>query len=126
MITVEPMDSLELRQLVVAAIESMKGQDIAELDVRKLTDVTDYMVIASGRSRRQVLAIAEKVITTCKQRGMRPLGIEGEDTGDWVLVDLVDVVVHIMEPEIRDYYQLEKLWTGHEAPGRPGERLIHS
>jgi len=120
------MASRTLCKLVVNAIEGVKGQDIVELDVRKLTDVTDYMVIASGRSRRQVMAIAQKVIEACRQQGVRPLGTEGEKTGDWVLVDLVDVVVHIMEPEIRDYYQLEKLWTGHEAPGQPGERLIGS
>ena len=109
------MNSRTQCKLVVEAIEALKGQNIVELDVRKLTDLTDYMIIASGRSRRQVIAIAENVIQAAKNVGIRPLGSEGEETGDWVLVDLVDVVVHIMEPETRDYFQLEKLWTGHES-----------
>ena len=109
------MDSRTLCKLVVDAIEALKGTDIVEIDVRKLTDMTDFMIIASGRSRRQVIAIAENVSTCAKQAGIRPLGTEGEATGDWVLVDLTDVVVHIKEPKTRDYYQLEKLWTGHES-----------
>ncbi len=111
------MDSRQMCTLVVAAIEDLKGQDIVEIDVRRLTDLTDYMIIASGRSKRQVIAIAEQVVQAAKDAGLRPLGSEGEDTGDWVLVDLVDVVVHIMEPETRDYYQLEKLWSGHDTLG---------
>ncbi len=110
-----PMNSRAVCKIVVEAIEDLKGRDIVELDVRKLTDMTDYMIIASGRSRRQVIAISEKVIEASKQAGVRPLGMEGEKVGDWVLIDLVDVVVHIMEPEIREYYQLEKLWAGNST-----------
>ncbi len=109
------MNSQTLCKLVVAAIEALKGTAIVELDVRKLTDMTDYMIIASGRSKRQVIAIAENVALMAKQAGIRPLGTEGETVGDWVLVDLTDVIVHIMDPKTREYYQLEKLWTGHEA-----------
>ena len=101
----------DLNALVVDAIEELKGQDVVELDVRRLTDVTDRMVIASGRSDRQVKAIAENVLAKAKAAGVRPLGVEGLERGEWVLVDLCDVVVHIMQPDTREYYQLEKLWT---------------
>jgi ribosome-associated protein len=106
------MDSQALRELVVNAVEELKGQDVVELDVRKLTDVTDCFVIASGRSDRQVRAIAENVIEKAKAAGVRPMGVEGLDKGEWVLVDLCDVVLHVMQPETREYYQLEKLWSG--------------
>lgn len=106
------MHSNDLNALVVDAIEELKGQDVVELDVRQLTDMTDRMVIASGRSDRQVRAIAENVVRRAKEAGMKPLGVEGLDLGEWVLVDLCDVIVHLMQPETRDYYQLEKLWTG--------------
>ncbi len=117
-----PMNSRAQCKLIVDAIEALKGQNIVELDVRKLTDVTDYMIVASGRSRRQVIAIAEKVIQAAKDAGIRPLGSEGLETGDWVLVDLVDVIVHVMDPQTREYFQLEKLWTEHEpaTEGRTG------
>jgi ribosome-associated protein len=88
---------------VVDAIEDLKGADVACLDVRELTDVTEFMVIASGRSNRQVSAIAEHVIEKAKAAGMRPRGGEGLEPGEWVLVDLCDVVVHIMQKESRDY-----------------------
>jgi ribosome-associated protein len=106
------MDSQALRELVVNAVEELKGQDVVELDVRKLTDVTDCFVIASGRSGRQVKAIAENVIEKAKAAGVRPMGVEGLAKGEWVLVDLCDVVLHVMQPETREYYQLEKLWSG--------------
>ena len=111
------MDSQALRELAVAAVEELKGQDVVELDVRRLTDVTDFLVIASGRSDRQVKAIAENVIEKAKSAGVRPMGVEGLDRGEWVLVDLCDVVVHVMQPDTREYYQLEKLWSGMEDLG---------
>ncbi len=113
----KPLNSRALTTLVIESIEAMKGENIVELDVRTLTDVTDYMIVASGRSKRQVMAIAENVVQAAKRSGSPALGTEGEKSGDWVLVDLVDVIVHIMEPEVREYYQLEKLWTGHAHPG---------
>lgn len=109
------IDSRRLSSLMVEAIEELKGQDIVELDVGQLTDVTDFMIIASGRSDRQVRAVAENVIKRAKAEGLRPMGVEGLDRGEWVLVDLCDVVVHIMQPDTREYYQLEKLWSGLEA-----------
>jgi ribosome-associated protein len=99
-----------LKDLVVDAIEDRKGLDISVLDVRKLTDITDYMIIATGRSSRQVRALAEHVIVKAKEHGVKPLGSEGMNDGEWALVDLIDVVVHVMHPDTRDLYQLEKLW----------------
>jgi ribosome-associated protein len=93
----------------------LKANDLRVLDVRKLTDVTDYMIIASGRSGRHVRAIAENVVEQSKKKKHQPLGVEGLSQGEWVLVDLCDVVVHVMVPETREFYQLEKLW-GRETP----------
>lgn len=105
------MKSETIAKRVVAALDELKGQDIVKLDVRKLTSITDFMIIASGRSSRQVNALADKVIETAKQLKIPVLGVEGEQQGEWILVDLGDVIVHIMLPEIRIYYQLEKLWS---------------
>lgn len=108
------MNNKRLCKLAHAAIDELKGQDVVELDVRKLTDVTDYLLVVSGRSARQVKAIAENVIEKAKAAGVRPLGVEGLEDGEWVLVDLCDVVVHVMQPETRTYYELEKLWSAME------------
>lgn len=80
------------------------------LDVCRITDVMDFMVIASGTSNRHVKALVDSVVDSSKERGVRPLGVEGRDTPDWVLVDLGDVVVHVMQPESRRFYDLERLW----------------
>ncbi len=95
---------------ILATLADAKAFDIIVFDVSKLTSICDHMIIASGRSSRQVNAMAEKVITVTKQNGLRPLGTEGQKEGDWVLIDLGDIIVHIMRPETREYYQLEKLW----------------
>ncbi len=99
-----------LLKIVIDALNDAKALDINEYDVTNLTSIADYMVIASGRSNRQVSAIADKVTQQAKAKGFMPLGEEGRKEGEWVLVDLGDVIVHIMHPETRDYYQLEKLW----------------
>lgn len=109
------MQAEQLTGLVLEALDDLKGLHVVALDVRGLTDVTDYMVIASGRSRRQVTALAEHVLLRSKRAGHPPLGVEGLERGEWVLVDLLDVVVHVMRPETRGFYQLEKLWGGKEA-----------
>jgi len=100
----------ELKQLVVEAIEEVKGNEITCLNVSGQTSVTDYMVIACGTSNRHVKSLADNVIEQCKKRGMRPLGVEGQDKSEWVLVDLGDVVVHLMLPATRQFYDLERLW----------------
>lgn len=96
--------------VALAALEEMKAQDVNRLDVRHLTSVTDTMIIASGRSDRHVRAVADAVILRAKQAGHPPIGVEGQEAGEWVLVDLGDVVVHVMLPRVRDFYKLESLW----------------
>ena len=101
-----------LKEIAVEALNDMKAEDVEVLDVRKLTDVTDYMVIASGTSDRHVKAMAHRLRDQVRERSkMRPLGVEGEQQGDWVLIDFGDVVVHIMRPQTRNYYDLERLWS---------------
>jgi len=105
------VDSDRLLDIVLAALDDMKGVDVRVIDVRELTAITDRMVIVSGTSTRHVKALADNVALQAKQNGYQPLGVEGENAAEWVLVDLADVVVHIMMPEIRDFYALEKLWS---------------
>jgi ribosome-associated protein len=96
--------------VVEAALADMKAVDVRVLDVRGSSDVTDYMVIASGTSDRHLRAVADRVVQMAKAAGHRPLGVEGEEQGEWVLVDLPDVMVHILLPRTREFYQLEQLW----------------
>ena len=110
------LDTEQLRDLVIDALEDIKAIDIRVLDVRGKSSVTDIMVIASGNTARQVKALTDNVVVKAKESGSKPLGVEGEVQGEWALVDLGDVVVHIMQPSIRDFYNLEKLW-GDESPG---------
>ena len=112
------MQSEQLKDVVVAALEEIKAKDIVVLDVHKLTSITDIMVVASGTSSRQVKALADNVVEKAKAAGCRPLSVEGEREGEWILVDLADVVVHVMLPTTRDFYQLEKLWGMEERRGQ--------
>ncbi|TDO16589.1 MULTISPECIES: ribosome silencing factor [Halomonas] len=105
------MDSDALKILVIDALEDIKAQDIAVLDVSRLTSVTDLMVVASATSSRHVAALAENVVQAAKEQGMAPLGVEGKGGADWVLVDLGNLVVHVMLPETRQLYDLERLWA---------------
>ncbi len=107
-------------ELVDDVLDDLKAEAIVRLDVRHLTSVTDLMVIATGRSSRHVRAVAETLLEQGKERGLTPLGIEGLEGGEWVLIDLADVVVHIMLPKVREFYDLEKLWDldGLEDAGR--------
>ena len=105
------MNSEQLSTLVVDALEEVKAKDITVLDVRDMTEVTDYMVVASGTSSRHVKALIENVTEKAKAAGHRPIGVEGEDGGEWVLLDLQDALVHVMQPKVREFYNLEKLWS---------------
>lgn len=100
-----------LLKIVVDAIDDMKGVDLLVIDVRDMTSITDRMVIASGTSTRHVKSIAETVALKAKQGGFPALGVEGAQAAEWVLIDLGDVVVHVMTPAIREFYALEKLWA---------------
>ncbi len=105
------MNSEQLTQLVVDALDDVKAQDIVKLDVRNMTTVTDYMVVASGTSNRHVQALVENVAAKASEAGHKPIGIEGESGGEWVLLDLQDTLVHVMLPKVREFYNLEKLWS---------------
>ena len=94
----------------VASMEDAKGQDVKVLDVRKLTDITDYMIVATGTSDRHVKTIADRILEFMLAKGWKPLGVEGEESRDWVLVDFVDIVVHIMRDKTRKHFDLESLW----------------
>jgi len=104
-----------LEQTVTSALEDMKAVNVRVLDVRGLTDIADTMIIASGNSDRHVRSIAERVTQKAKAAGCRPLGTEGARDGEWVLVDLQDVLVHVMLPRVREFYGLERLWEGAPA-----------
>jgi ribosome-associated protein len=105
-----PRRAAALQSLVTAALEDMKAVNIKKLDVRGLTDIADTMMIASGNSDRHVRSIAEHVVEKAKAAGLRPLGVEGARDAEWVLVDLQDILVHVMLPRVREFYALEKLW----------------
>jgi len=105
------MNSQQLSTLVVDALDDIKAQDIIRLDVRDMTTVTDYMIVASGRSNRHVKALVENVAEKARKAGHKPIGVEGEEGGEWVLLDLQDALVHVMLPKVREFYNLEKLWS---------------
>lgn len=109
------MEIEALTNLVVDALEDIKGGDIRVLDVRDKTSITDVMIVATGNSNRQVKALVDSVIEKSKEAGVQILGTEGIEVGEWALVDLGDVVVHVMQPSVRDFYNLEKLW-GEDSP----------
>ena len=123
-----------LQLAVTTALDDMKAVNVRMLDVRGLTDIVDTMVIASGNSDRHVRSIAERVVEKAKAAGFRPLGTEGARDGEWVLVDLQDILVHVMLPRVREFYGLERLWDGGPAlaaaaeavPARAGARRRRS
>ncbi len=108
-----------LRNAVVEALEEKKAKDILALDVRNITSLFDYVVIASGDSNRQTRALARNVQDRLKELGAHVYGVEGEQTGEWVLVDFGDIVVHVMQPTVRQYYNLEELWASAKKAPKP-------
>jgi ribosome-associated protein len=98
-------------ETVIASMEDAKGLDIKSLDVRNLTDITDYMIVATGSSDRHVKTISDRVLEFMAKQGWKPLGVEGDNAREWILVDYVDVVVHIMREQTRKHYDLESLWN---------------
>ncbi|HEY0339327.1 MAG TPA: ribosome silencing factor [Steroidobacteraceae bacterium] len=121
-----------LQETVTAALDDMKAVNVKVLDVRGLTDIADTMVIASGNSDRHVRSIADNVARKAKEAGYRPLGTEGARDGEWVLVDLTDILVHVMLPRVREFYGLESLWDSGEVPeaptdeSKPGPKAVPS
>ncbi|KEA64560.1 Ribosomal silencing factor RsfA (former Iojap) [Marinobacterium lacunae] len=105
------MQTDQLINLVQNALDDMKARDVVMLDVTGKSSVTDYMLVASGTSKRHVMSVAQEVVDKVKEAGLRPVGIEGEGVGDWVLVDLGDVIVHVMMPDARTFYDIERLWS---------------
>ena len=109
-----------LLRIVNTALDDMKAVNVKVMDVRQLTDITDIVVIASGNSDRHVKSIADRVVQLAKQNDFRPIGVEGAREGEWVLVDLTDLVVHVMLPRVREFYGLESLW---EDVAKPAEEV---
>ncbi|HEY0179518.1 MAG TPA: ribosome silencing factor [Dokdonella sp.] len=102
---------MRLRGIVIGALDKLKARDVQEIDVRGKSPVTDLLVVASGTSTRHVKSLADEVVKQAKQDGLPPLGVEGQREAEWVLVDLGDVIVHVMMPRTREFYGLERLWT---------------
>ncbi len=116
-------DSSALVTMTKDVLDDMKAREVRVLDVSAITSITDYMVIASGTSRRHVKSIAERLVERAKAEGYTPIGVEGTEASEWVLVDLQDVVVHVMQPEVRDFYKLEKLWElNDDSTGSAGSK----
>jgi ribosome-associated protein len=115
-----PGTSPDIRAIVLAALDDLKAREISEIDVRDKTSITDLIIVASGTSTRHVKSIADEVVRLAKRNQHAPLGVEGEREGEWVLVDLGDVIVHVMLPRVREFYGLERLWS----VGRSAEDLV--
>ena len=105
------LSTLGKKKLVITALEDIKAHDIQAIDVRKMTSIFDWIIVASADSARQTKALARHVHDSLKQAGSSIIGTEGEDSGDWILVDAGDVVAHVMQPAVREYYNLEELWS---------------
>lgn len=114
------MQAEQLKDLIVNALEDVKAQDISVIDVRDRTSVTDYMVLASGTSNRHVRSLADSVATDAKEQGVRVGNVEGGAGSDWILVDMGDVVVHVMMPATREFYDLERFWRDAPEVGAAG------
>ncbi len=110
------MQTEELLQTVLASLDEGKAVNVSVIDVRGKTSIADFMIVASGNSDRHVKSLGSRLVGDVKEHGVQPLGVEGEQVGEWVLVDLADIIVHVMQPRVREFYQLEKFWQGDYAP----------
>lgn len=115
------MQAEQLKDIVIKALEDLKAKDISVIDVRGRTSITDFMVIASGTSNRHIKSLADNVVVETKEAGVRAGGVEGGATSDWILVDLGDVVVHVMMPATREFYDLERFWRDAPDPTSAGQ-----
>ncbi|MDV3237554.1 MAG: ribosome silencing factor [Gammaproteobacteria bacterium] len=118
----EKLSTEQLKALVLAALDDLKAQDVQVIDVRDKASFTDLMIIASGTSDRHIKALADNVVEAAKKHGAQPLGVEGETSREWVLVDLGDIIVHVMHPQTRAFYNLEKLWSVSEEQALAGRK----
>nr|WP_208351508.1 ribosome silencing factor [Pseudaestuariivita rosea] len=114
------MTSEALLSAILKSLEDDKAEDVVQIDLRGKSEIADYMVIASGRSTRQVAAMSEKLVDRLKQEHGRLCKVEGKDAGDWVLIDTGDVIVHVFRPEVREFYQLEKMWLSPSEHSKQG------
>lgn len=105
------MQGQEFQNFVIDKIDDLKGQDIVAIDVKGKSSITDFMIICTGTSNRHVMSIAEHVVQSAREVGLSPMGVKGINASDWVVVDLGDVIVHVMQEESRQLYELEKLWS---------------
>lgn len=112
------MDYEAILPLLLSVLDDGKAVDVVVIDVRGRTSITDYMIVASGNSERHVAALAGHLVEKAKHSGLQPLGVEGLTGGEWVLVDFGDAIVHLMKPQVREFYQLEKFWRGDYAPAQ--------
>ena len=113
------METEQLQKIILDALEDRKAVDVHVVDVRNKSNITDVMVVASGTSSRHVKSLADNVVDKVREHNIRPLGVEGEEVGEWVLVDVGDVVVHVMLPQVREFYGLERLWSVEAADTTP-------
>jgi ribosome-associated protein len=113
------LSAKETLRVALAAIEDMKAEDTVSIDLAGKTSIADYMVVTSGRSDRHVGSVADRVVRDLEKAGVKRIRVEGLKQGDWVLIDAGDVIVHVFRPEVRDFYSLEKMWSGGKAEKRP-------
>lgn len=116
------MQEVNMKQLTVDALEDVKGLEIICIDVSGMTEITDEMIIVSGTSNRHVKALVNNVVSEANKVGIKPLGVEGFEEGEWVLIDLNDVVIHVMLPKVREFYEIERLWSMSQNRQDPEER----
>jgi ribosome-associated protein len=119
------MQANELKALVLDALDELKAHEVVVLDVAQHSGFTDYMVVATGTSNRHVKSLADNLQRRCREQAVRPLGVEGEQAAEWILVDLGDVVVHLMQPQTRAFYNLEKFWSLTEMSESAAARRQH-